>query len=304
MDRFSSLTVFTRVVESGSLASAAETLGLSAQMVGRHIKLLEEHLHVKLLNRTTRRQSLTEVGRQFYERSKTVLAELEAAESIAAESQAAPRGLLRINAPVSYGVHRLSRALPEYLTRFPEVTVDLSLNDRVVDLVEEGYDVAFRVGELSDSSLLARPLGPYRMVVCASPTYLARHGEPHHPSELSSRECLGFAHWGPRGTWTFRDGGNPFEVAVRGSFRANNGEALRQAALAGLGILMQPAILVEVDVAEGRLVHILAGYPLTARPMNLLFAPDRRITPKLRSFIDFAVEKFGDAGSSGGAIPG
>jgi DNA-binding transcriptional LysR family regulator len=281
------------VAETGSFTAAANELGISGLMVGKHIRMLEEHLGVRLLNRTTRRQSLTGAGKDFLERARSVLAELEAAEALAAESRAKPRGELRVNAPVTFGAHSLAPLLPDYLAANPDVTVRLTLNDRVVDLVEEGYDCVFRVGALADSTLMARGLRPVELVACASPAYLARRGAPRHPTDLAGHECLGFAGWELEQCWRFVGPGGEVAVPVRSRFSANIGEALRQAALAGWGIILQARELTVEDIAAGRLVRVLPQWEPPRRPMHLLFAPDRRITPKLRSFIEFAAERFG-----------
>lgn len=293
MDRLSSMAVFVSAVEEGSFAAAAEALDVSAQMVGKHVKMLEDHLGVRLLNRTTRRQSLTDTGQRFYERCKVVLTEVEAAESCAAESRTIPRGRLRLNAPVTFGAHCLAPVLPEYLRANPDVSVDLNLNDRIVDLVEEGYDAVFRVGALSDSTLIARQLGPYRLIACAAPSYLAERGVPSSPADLSDHECLGFVHWAPRGSWEFKSAERATSTTtVAGRLTANNGQALRAAALAGFGVLLQPHALVKEDLETGRLVQLLPDYEPPSRAMHILFPPDERLGPKLRSFLNFVVERF------------
>ncbi|RVU15645.1 LysR substrate-binding domain-containing protein [Methylobacterium oryzihabitans] len=293
MDRLASMTIFARAVEAGSFSAAADALALSPQAVGKHVRLLEEHLGVRLLRRTTRRQSLTETGRRFYERVRTILAEVEAAEALAAESRAEPRGELRVNAPVTFGAYELAPALPDYLAACPEVSVDLTLSDRIVDLVDEGYDALIRVGPLADSGLVARPLRPHVLVLCAAPAYLDRRGVPARPADLRGHECLGFAHGTTRGPWTFPGPDGPETVAVTGRFRVNNGQALLSAALAGLGILLQPEPLVRDALAAGRLVRLLPDHAPPPRPMHVLHAPERRITPKLRSFLDFLAARFG-----------
>ena len=292
MDRLTSMAVFAKAVETGSFSAAGEALSMSSQLVGKHIRMLEEHLGLKLLNRTTRRQSLTDAGRNFHERVQHILAEVEAAEALAEESRATPRGRLRINAPVTFGVHELTEALPEYLARFPEVSLELTLADRMVDLVDEGFDAVFRVGALSDSGLIARPLRPYEFMLCAAPAYLARHGMPETPSDLRNHVCLGFAHGELSTEWRFVGPEGTVAVTVPSRFVVNNGQALLTAARAGLGVIFQPAALLRGDVAAGRLVGLLPGYQAPSRPMHVLYAPDRRITPKLRSFIDFAVARF------------
>lgn len=295
MDRFLSMQVFAKSVEAGSFSAAADALNLSSQLVGKHVQALERHLGVRLLHRTTRRQHLTEAGEAFYERVKIILAEVEAAEGVAAQSLGTPRGRLRINAPVSFGVHALSRRLPEYLARHREVSVDLSLTNRAVDLIDEGFDVVFRVGELSDSGLIARRLAPYRLRLCAAPSYLAQHPPIAHPHDLARHECLGFSFTELRRRWHFQSPGGLIDVEVSGRLMADSGEALLSAARAGMGVMLQPGELVQDDLASGRLVELLPDYPVPTRPLHLLHAPDRRMTPKLRSFIDFALGAFGAA---------
>ncbi len=287
------MSVFAKAVESGSFSAAGETLRMSSQLVGKHVQTLEQHLGVRLINRTTRRHHLTEAGFAFYERVKIILAEVEAAEGSAAMSGGTPRGRLRINAPVSFGIHALARHLPDYLAAYPEVSVDMSLSNRYVDLIDEGFDVAFRVGELSDSGLIARALAPYRLRLCAAPSYLANHPPISHPRDLGQHECLGFSYTELRTRWTFVGPEGEITVAVSGKLMVDSGEALLMAARAGMGILLQPCELVREDLATGRLVQVLPEYPIPTRPFHLLYAPDRRMTPKLRSFIDFAVTAFG-----------
>lgn len=285
--------VFVKAVETGSFSAAGGALSMSSQMVGKHVRLLEDHLGVRLINRTTRRQSVTEIGRHYYERVRTILAEVEAAEALAAETRAIPRGQIRINAPVTFGGHELARVLPDYLAANPQVDVELTLSDRLVDLIDEGYDAVFRVGPLIDSSLIARPLRPMALMVCAAPAYLARRGGPDTPEDLRAHECLGFMHGAIRDQWRFRGPSGTETVEVSCRLLANNGQALLTAAVAGLGILLQPAALMQAEVEAGRLVRLLPGYEPLSRAMHILYAPDRRITPKLRSFVDFTLARFG-----------
>jgi DNA-binding transcriptional LysR family regulator len=245
-----------------------------------------------MLNRTTRRQSLTEVGRLFYDRSKSILADVDAAESSISALRLTPRGTLRVTAPVSFGTRRLAPALVDYLQLHPDVNVELSLNDRVVDLVEEGFEAAIRIGNLPDSRLVARRLHPYRSVLCASPDYIRRRGQPKVPRDLATHDCLAFTHAGPRGRWRLLRDAVEQAVTFTPRLLANNGEALRQAALNGLGILLQPEVLIAADVSEKRLVRVLPSWSLPSRPMHLLYIRDRQPTPKLQCFIDFIVERF------------
>lgn len=295
MDRLTSMAVFAKAVELGSFSAAADALNMSPQLVGKHVQGLEQRLGVRLLNRTTRRQSLTDFGRSFYERAKTILAEVQAAEGMAAEVRAVPTGRLRINAPVSFGMRTLAPRLPEYMQRHPQVQVqvDLSLGNRAVDVIDEGYDLVFRVGELPDSGLIARPLAPYRLILCAAPSYLARHPPLATPWDLQQHECLGFAHTALRTHWTFDGPGGRVAVPISSRLVADHGEPLLYAALAGLGILLQPSELVRDALRSGHLVRLLPDYAAPSRPMHLLYAPDRRLTPKLKSFLDFATEAFG-----------
>ena len=293
MDRLSSMATFAKTVELGSFSAAGEALGMSPQLVGKYVQTLEQQLGVRLLNRTTRRQHLTDIGSTFYERVKIILAEVEAAEALAAETRATPRGRLRIGAPVSFGIHALAPKLPDYLRACPEVSIDLSASNRYVDVIDEGFDAIFRVGELSDSSLIARPLAPYRLVLCASPAYLSAHAPILHPHDLAQHECLGFSHTELRTNWTFDGPNGRVTVPVSGRLMADSGESLRSVAIAAMGLLLQPLELVQSELDTGRLVEVLPEFSVPTRPMHLLYAPDRRITPKLRSFIDFAVATFG-----------
>lgn len=293
MDRLGAMNVFVRAVDLGSFSAAAEALQMSPQLVGKQVGQLEAHLGVQLLNRTTRRQSLTDFGIAFYDRAKVILADVDAAERLAAETLATPTGRLRVNAPVSFGMHTLAPRLPEYLKAHPHVTVELTLNNRSVDLVDEGYDVTFRVGNLADSGLVGRTLAPYRLILCASPAYLAGSPVLQTPLDLKNHECLGFSHTELRTNWTFDGPEGRIIVPITSRLTVDHGEPLLWAALADLGIILQPLELVRDPLEAGRLVELLPGYRVPTRPLHLLYAPDRRTTPKLRSFINFAVEAFG-----------
>lgn len=292
MDRFTGLTVFVKAVDLGSFSAAAEALQMSSQLVGRHIKELEQRLGVRLLNRTTRRQSLTGFGHTFYERACIILAEIEAAEGLAAETRAIPTGRLRISAPVSFGVHILAAQLPAYMTQYPQVQVDLKLSNRLVDLTEEGFDAVFRIGELEDSRFVAKRLAPYELVLCAAPSYLNEKPVIMHPMDLVNHECLVYAHTALRTHWSFTGHDGLIEVPVSSRLIVDHGEPLLRAALAGMGVLLQPLELVGPALANGQLVQLLPDFSVPARPTHILYAADRQITPKLRSFIDFSVNRF------------
>jgi DNA-binding transcriptional LysR family regulator len=295
------MQIFVRVVEKGGFSAAAEEARISPTMAGKHVRQLEEQLGVRLLNRTTRRQSLTEIGQLYFERCKQALLEIEAADASVKQMQLQPRGVLRVTAPATFGGQMLTAVVRAYLERYPDVEMDLSLNDRVVDLVEEGFDVAIRIGALPDSSLVARPLQPYRAMVCAAPEYLARCGTPQTPQQLANHNCLSFAHGNRYNLWRFSQAGVLHEIEVHGNFRANNGLALRTAALKGIGIIMQPEALLRDEVCAGRLQRLLTDYELEHRPMHIVVASNRKMTPKLKSFIEFVVAHFGRNKEADGA---
>ena len=295
MDRLASMAAYVRTVEAGSFAAAAGALGISAQMVAKHVTYLEARMGTRLLNRTTRRQSLTEIGKAYYDRCKLVLAEIDWADSLADEARGAPRGRLRVNAPVTFGTHSLMPLVTRYLRRFPAVDIDLVLSDRYVDLIEEGFEAVFRIGPLVDSSLAVRELAPFRLVACASPAYLRERGTPSVPSDLQDHECLGYANpSGPSANdWRFIRDGRTQAVDIRNHLRVNNATALLHAALDGFGIAFIAEDLARASLSSGRLVRVLPDYETPSRPMHLLFHPDRRRTPKLKTFIDEVVAQFG-----------
>ncbi|EXL06072.1 LysR family transcriptional regulator [Brucella anthropi] len=294
MDRLTGMRVFVKAVESGSISSAAHELEMSSQLAGKQIRALELGLGVRLLTRTTRRQSLTDSGQVFYERAKNILAEMDLAEALMAETRSEPRGRLRISAPVTFGSHALAPELSEYLRRHPEVSVDLNLTNRNVDLVEEGFDVIFRAGDLPDSSLIAKRLAPYRLILCAAPAYMDSASSLKTPQDLVEHECLIFTHSSLRTHWSFIGPEGEVTISITGRFCANSGEALRAAALSGMGILFQPYELVADEISSGKLIRLLPEYEPPSRALHALYASDRQMTPKLRSFLDFATEKFGD----------
>lgn len=293
MDRLESMAVFVDVVNAGSLVAAGERRGLSPSMVGKHLRALEARLGVRLLHRTTRRQHLTEAGELFLERCHEILRQFDAAEDDTSTLRGEPVGLLRVSAPVSFGVTRMAPALAAFLAEYPRVDVELTVTDAPVDPIGDGVDVAFRVGPLAESSLIVRPLIQYyQMIVCAAPPYLARRGVPATPQDLLQHDCLGHTRWGLRHLWRFNDETGPIEVPVRYRMRIDNGLALREAALSGAGIILQPHALVADDIAAGRLRPLLTEYTTGGRQLYLVYAPDRAAPAKCRAFVDFAVKRF------------
>lgn len=289
------MKVFVTVVESGSFAGGAERLDLSRAMVTRHVMSLENRLGTRLLNRTTRKLSLTEAGVAYFERCQQVLADVEEADAIAAQMSGTPRGRLRINAALSFGVRYLAPLLADYLRRYREVTVDLALNDRIVDLIEEGYDVAIRIGELVPSNLVARKIGTTRLVVCGSPAYFARHGVPRVPADLARHVCLGYSYWTTPDQWPFMDAAGRTEVIrVAGSLAVNNGDALCAAAASGAGLIYEPDFIVADDLEAGRLQAVLTDYDTRELGIYAVYASRRHLSAKVRSFVDFVAERFGD----------
>ena len=297
MDPLSNLSVFVRIAETGSLSAAAGVLDISKSAVSKKLAALEERLGARLINRTTRRLSLTEVGAAFLERAQRIVTELEEAEAAVSRLTAEPRGTLRVNAPMSFGILHLAPALAGFMTRYPELSVALDLNDRRVDLVEEGYDVAIRIAELADSSLIARKLAPTRRIVCASPDYWARHGKPAHPRDLAAHNCLIYTYLAGGSEWPFRDAGGSFAVPVEGTLKANNGDALREAARAGLGVYLAPAFLVGDDVRAGWLETALEAFEDAALSIYAVYPHRRHLSAKVRAFIDYLAAYFGPAPS-------
>jgi DNA-binding transcriptional LysR family regulator len=293
LDRLTGLEVFARVAAAGSLSAAGRTMGMSQTMVTKHLAALEARLGARLFHRTTRRLSITEAGRSYLEASERILADIEAANDAVAADRVEPRGLLRLNVPVVFGTRQIASLLPEFAQRCPRVTVELGLNDRHVDLAEEGWDMAIRIGALADSSLVARRLAPCRMATCAAPSYLKAQGTPRTVAELADHNCLGYtlALSGPH-RWSF---GKRAEISVPivGDLRANNGDALLAAAVAGQGIIYQPTFIVADDLRAGRLTALPLDQPTNERlAVHAVYLPDRHPPAKVRAFIDFIATRF------------
>ncbi|PWC34033.1 LysR family transcriptional regulator [Azospirillum sp. TSO35-2] len=293
MDRLDDMLAFIKVVDTKSFTAAADRLNLSKSVVSRRIGELENRLGARLLNRTTRKLSLTEVGQAYYERCSRILADLEEAEQAVADLHAAPRGRLKLNAPVSFGVLHLAPAVAEFLERYPSIEIDMDLNDRFVDLVDEGYDLAIRIGRLRDSSLIARKLAPARVALCASPAYLKKHGIPETPEDLGRHSCLLYTNLPSPELWPFMVDGELRNIRVSGPIRSNNGDLLREAAIAGLGLVMSPTFLCGEALSRGELVTVLPRHVPSDTSVNAVYPQNRHLSPKVRVFVDFLVQRFG-----------
>src|SRR3990167_3134559 len=293
MDKLRNMEVMVAAVEAGSFAAAARQLQISAVMVGKHIQQLETHLGARLFQRSTRQNSLTEVGAAFYEDSKRVLEQVRWAESAVERSRAVPQGLLRVSAPFTLVSHVIAPLVAEFLQRHEQVRVDLQLTDSVVDMAGEGFDAAIRIGRIVDEGLVARSLRPYRMVIAATPAYLARHGTPQGAADLARHQCLSHSVWQRRVGWTLRDGNEEVFSAENARLTCNQGDGLRQAALRGLGLIMQPEVLLADDLVSGALVPVMQACLPAQRDVHLVYAPDRRQLPKLARFVEYVVGTLG-----------
>ncbi|TGE02525.1 LysR family transcriptional regulator [Methylobacterium nonmethylotrophicum] len=287
-DRLTGMHIFVRVAATGSLSAAARALGMSQSGVTKHVAALEDRLGARLFHRSTRRMTLTEAGRRYLEACERILAEIDEAEAAAGAEAAEPRGTLRLNVPVSFGVLQVAPALAEFGRAYPALTVELGLNDRPVDLIEEGWDLALRIGDLRDSSLVARALARCRMCVCAAPSYLAAQGRPRRPADLAAHNCLGYTLASSDG-WRFEGG----TATVAGSLRASNGAALVAAAAAGLGVIYQPTFLVAEALRRGSLVALDLG-PIPTLPIHAVMPSRRRPPAKVRVMVEFAARRFAD----------
>jgi DNA-binding transcriptional LysR family regulator len=294
MDRLAALEAFVKVAETRSFSEAARRLRTSKSVISRQIAGLETELGARLFHRTTRSMTLTEAGRRYFDRAARILADLEEAKLSVSQLQAAPRGKLRVNAPMSFGFLHLASALGDFISRYPEVEIDVTLNDRFVDLVEEGFDVAVRIGSLQDSSLVARKLAPIRRAICASPDYLKVRGVPASPEHLKAHDCLCNSNLPAGREWRFVTvDGKPVIVEVKGPLTANNGDALKVAALKGLGFAYLPTFIVGSDLQAGALVTVLDKFIPQDLTLNAVYPHSRHLSPKVRTFIDFLAERFG-----------
>ncbi|HFL5988413.1 TPA: LysR substrate-binding domain-containing protein [Klebsiella aerogenes] len=291
MDKLRGMETFVAVVECGSFTGAATRLEMSAVMVGKYIALIEGQLGTRLLERNTRRQSLTDAGRVYFDEARRVLEQVANAERSVERLRLAPAGTLRVSAPVSFGASIIAPLTASFLQAWPEVRVELDLTNRMVDLVDEGIDLAIRIGDIQRTDLVAKYLAPYRMAICAAPDYLARHGTPQTPADLAGHQCLSHTVWTARNEWRLPGAAEEVRWKRDAVLRCNNGYALRMAAVAGAGLLLQPEVLLAEDFASGRLVRILQNYTPEPRPIHLLWRQDLRPLPKLTRFVEHLLKE-------------
>ena len=293
MDRFAAITAFARVVEAGSFARAAERMGVSVSAVSRQVAELEAHLNVRLLNRTTRRLSLTESGQAFFDRSVQLLADLEEAETAVTSASIVPRGTLRLTCSATFGSRHLAPSIAAFAARHPQMRFDVELSERFVDLVDEGFDLAVRIGAPGGQNVVARRVGAARVLCCASPAYLERHGEPREPEELAKHQCLSYEYLPTRNVWTFRDSkGSELGVRIAGPVHSNNGRFLVGLAAQGIGISREPDFISAPDVRAGRLKPILQQFESPPLPIYVVYPSRRHLSAKVRAFADFLAERF------------
>ncbi|HSI58152.1 MAG TPA: LysR family transcriptional regulator [Ideonella sp.] len=293
MDRLRAFEFFATVVSRGSFTRAADALDTSPANVTRYVNELESHLGTRLLNRSSRKLSLTESGEALYERCKGILEDVAEAEALASSSSLQPRGRLRLNAPLSFGILHLAPLWPRFMQAYPEVELDVALIDRVVDIVEEGYDLAVRISRTGSTSHAARKLASSRNIVCASPAYLRRRGRPKLPADLREHDCIGYTYAATADEWQLHDeAGASHTVKVSCVMHTNNGDTARAAALAGRGVIWQPSFLIGADLREGRLVPVLPGYRMPDIDVLAVYPSRRHLSAKVRVMVDFLAAAF------------
>jgi DNA-binding transcriptional LysR family regulator len=292
MDKFLEMKVFASVVEAGSFTGATRSLDMSKAAVSRHVAELEARLGVRLLHRTTRKLSATTEGEIFYARCRELLANLDEAEAEITTRSGEASGLLKVNVPVSFGLMHLAPLWPAFLARHPRLELDITLSDRVVDLVEDGFDLAVRIGQLPSSSLISRKLAVTRMVLCASPAYLARRGEPAAPDDLPRHDVISYSLFASGETWTFTGPDGPVAVKVAPRVRTNSGDTCRAAALQHQGVILQPTFIVGADLAQGLLREVMPAHRAGELGVYAVYPSRKFVSPKVRLLIDFLVEAF------------
>lgn len=293
MDKLQAMNALVKVVASGSYAEAARRLGLTRSAVSKAVMELEQQLGARLLDRTTRRVTPTEAGLAYYERCMAILAQVEETEAQISRLHDEPKGLLKVNAPMSFGMLYLGDAVADFMIRYGDLKVELTLTDRFVDPLEEGVDVTVRIGTPADSSLIARRIAPARVVLVASPEFIRKHGAPQTPADLASHRCLSYGHTTSMQRWQLTDKGQPISVSIGACLSSNNGDALRDAAVKGIGIARLPTFIVGEDLAAKRLRLVLPDNRPEDLTIHALYAPNRYLAAKTRVFIDFLVDRFG-----------
>lgn len=293
MDRFENMGAFIRVVEAGSISGAADRLGVAKSAVSRRLKELEEHLGVELFHRTTRRMNLTDTGRAFYHQSVRIMEDVLEAELATSQAHATLKGSLKIALPSTFGLMHMGPAINEFSQENPKIEFDLDFNDREVDLIQEGFDLAIRIANLPDSSLIARRLAPIQFVMCASPAYLEQMGTPQSPDELSEHQCLVYSLIRDFEYWHLSDSnGREIRVKIRPYLKASTGEFLKDAAVEGLGIILLPSFIAYKEIERGALVQILKKYKLPQMDAYAIYPQTRHLSQRVRAFVDFLVKRF------------
>ena len=292
MDQLRQMSIFSKVAETGSFSAAARSLGVSNSLVSKYVSDLEEKLGATLIQRSTRRMVLTDIGLGYLERCRSILSDLEEADLAAANEHAQPRGTLRVNAALSFGLRHLGPVLSQYGSAYPDVTIEIALDDRHVDILEEGYDLAIRIGDLQDSSLIARRFASVRRLCVASPTYLANHGSPHHPRDLEDHNCIIYGRGGWFEPWIVDGPEGPMQINAKGNLHCNNGDLILAAAVEGAGIISMPDFIVWDTVKEGRLIPILEDYVFQEVGIYAIYPPNRHLSAKIHTFVDQLVAYF------------
>lgn len=296
MDSLAGMRLFNQVVEDGSFTSAGKKLGLAPSSVSRQVSALEKQLGARLLNRTTRKVSLTEAGALYVERTRRILTEIDETNDAVGAMQAAPRGTLKLNVPVVFGRRYIVPNMPEFLALYPDVSIELNVTDHYVDLIEEGADLAIRIGGTSQLSFVARKLATMHRVLCASPAYLEKHGEPKHPNDLATHNCLRYRHRPGEVAWRFANDYGSYEIQVEGNFAANNAGSIASAAIAGMGLALLPVWMVGREIHRGQLKEVLPEYSAEiadfANEVFAVYPHARHLSAKVRAYIDFIAEKF------------
>ncbi len=293
MESFGAIPVFVAVVEYGGFSPAARFLGISKSAVSKRITQLEEQLGVKLLHRTTRKLSLTEAGEHYYEHASKANAAAQDAEDAVAQLQGEPQGRLRINTPMSFGRLHMAPMIPEFLKKYPKISIDLVMDDKVVDLVSGSFDIAIRTGELADSSLVARRLAPLNSVLCASPEYLKTNSVPQQLDDLLQHNCLSFSYSNDVKEWSFIKEDKRFNIEVTGNYQVNNSEALRDAVLQGLGIARLPTFVAGPDIKSGKIIPLFTDYQMPSQVISAVLIERQFMPAKVRAFLDFSIAFFG-----------